>query len=614
MASRVGIAGRTTLCLGHTTHPAAENRVRPRGRRLVSTPCSERHAQPVRSHPEEPPASAPHLASSPSSGLTFAWPDGTTVLRDLDLLVPPGRSGLVGVNGAGKSTLLRLVAGPADADPWDTSPSPARSATCHRTSPSTSTSGSTTSSGIGEVRRAVRAVEGGAVDPAHLFDTIGDDWDAEDPCGRRARPAGAARRRARPTSRRAVRRRGQPARPRAAAAGSPRRAAPRRADQQPRRRRPRRPLYDVVETWTRSLLVVSHDRELLERMDRIGDLRRRPGPVVRRRLRRVRRPGRGRAGGRRAGGEHRPLGRTASAQRPRGGRAPAGPAPAQGQKPSARRHREEGATPTRTVPRDPRGLPQGPRRPPRAGPRTLDAAESRLREDREDPGRPAGDRGPPWPGGADDRGSFPAHRGTCGDQRHGPDRIGVVGPNGSGKTTLLHMPARWRRIRAALARTCRSALLPQRLDVLDRRRTPSSATLRAGHPALDSTLIRARLARFLFRGAAADRLVGRRSRVVSASAPPSPRCCWPTRRRSCCCSTSRPTTSTSRRTTRWCRRWPPTAARSSWSATTPGFLEDIGVERGARWAEKILPTCTSRPNAWSPAVAPARRPRACSTC
>ena len=46
-----------------------------------------------------------------ASGLTFAWPDGTPALRDLDLLVGPGRSGLVGVNGAGKSTLLRLVAG-----------------------------------------------------------------------------------------------------------------------------------------------------------------------------------------------------------------------------------------------------------------------------------------------------------------------------------------------------------------------------------------------------------------------------------------------------------------------------------------------------------------------
>ena len=32
-------------------------------------------------------------------------------------------------------------------------------------------------------------------------------------------------------------------------------------------------LYDVLAGWSRTLLVVSHDRALLERMDRIGDLR-----------------------------------------------------------------------------------------------------------------------------------------------------------------------------------------------------------------------------------------------------------------------------------------------------------------------------------------------------
>src|SRR3954467_15146075 len=54
------------------------------------------------------PAPSPVITAS---GLGFSWPDGTPALRDLDLLVGPGRSGLVGVNGAGKSTLLRLVAG-----------------------------------------------------------------------------------------------------------------------------------------------------------------------------------------------------------------------------------------------------------------------------------------------------------------------------------------------------------------------------------------------------------------------------------------------------------------------------------------------------------------------
>ncbi|NEE08457.1 ABC transporter ATP-binding protein, partial [Streptomyces sp. SID7499] len=35
----------------------------------------------------------------------------------------------------------------------------------------------------------------------------------------------------------------------------------------------RRRLYDTVDAWTGALLVVSHDRELLERVDRIADLR-----------------------------------------------------------------------------------------------------------------------------------------------------------------------------------------------------------------------------------------------------------------------------------------------------------------------------------------------------
>jgi ATPase subunit of ABC transporter with duplicated ATPase domains len=45
------------------------------------------------------------------SSVSFAWSDGTPVFSELDLLVPAGRCGLVGINGAGKSTLLRLIGG-----------------------------------------------------------------------------------------------------------------------------------------------------------------------------------------------------------------------------------------------------------------------------------------------------------------------------------------------------------------------------------------------------------------------------------------------------------------------------------------------------------------------
>ncbi|MHA3019978.1 ABC-F family ATP-binding cassette domain-containing protein [Mycobacterium sp. BMJ-28] len=45
------------------------------------------------------------------SHLSFSWPDGTPVFTDLSFAVGAGRTGLVAPNGAGKSTLLRLVAG-----------------------------------------------------------------------------------------------------------------------------------------------------------------------------------------------------------------------------------------------------------------------------------------------------------------------------------------------------------------------------------------------------------------------------------------------------------------------------------------------------------------------
>jgi ATPase subunit of ABC transporter with duplicated ATPase domains len=90
----------------------------------------------------------------------------------------------------------------------------------------------------------------------------------------------------------------------------------------------------------------------------------------------------------------------------------------------------------------------------------------------------------------------------------GPDRIAVVGPNGAGKTTLLDTVAGTLEPRSGSVRThVPTALLPQRLDLLDADLSVVDNVVRRA-PGVDITVIRAQLARFLFRGAAAEQLVG----------------------------------------------------------------------------------------------------------
>jgi ATPase subunit of ABC transporter with duplicated ATPase domains len=423
-----------------------------------------------------------------ASGLGFTWPDGTPVLHDLDLLVSPGRSALVGVNGAGKSTFLRLVAG--ELQP---------------TAGHLSVSGEVgylpqdlaldvdqqvaDFLGIGDVRRAVRAVEGGAVDE-HLFETIGDDWDVEERAGaelgRLGLPGDLLDRRLGEMSGGEVTQLGLARlllrRPDVLLLDEP----TNNLDVDARTR-----LYDVVEGWTRSLLVVSHDRELLERMDRIGDLR--DGAV------------RWYGGGysayadqveaEQAAAEHAVTSARSDVRRQRNDRVEAERVLAQrrrqGQKAAAtrglpkivigakKRAAEESAAKYRRVHDD---------RLDQARDRLTDA-ESRLREDREIridlPGTEV-PRGRVVLGGDD-------------LSVAGPDRIAVVGPNGSGKTTLLR-----RLIDQAQVPV---AFLPQRLDVLDDD-TSVYVNVATRSPGADPNAVRARLARFLFRGAAADKRVG----------------------------------------------------------------------------------------------------------
>ncbi len=83
-----------------------------------------------------------------------------------------------------------------------------------------------------------------------------------------------------------------------------------------------------------------------------------------------------------------------------------------------------------------------------------------------------------------------------------------MGPNGSGKTTLLHTLAGLVPPAAGdVVRQVPTGLLSQRLDDLDDARSVYE-NVAAAAPDTDRNAIRATLARFLFRGADADRPVG----------------------------------------------------------------------------------------------------------
>ena len=116
----------------------------------------------------------------------------------------------------------------------------------------------------------------------------------------------------------------------------------------------------------------------------------------------------------------------------------------------------------------------------------------------------------------------------------GPERVAVTGDNGSGKTTLLRAIADAARVP--------HGFLTQRLELLDDEASVLD-NVRAKAPEADQSLLRTRLARFgMRRDWSSSR--SRRSLAASACGRPSPRRCPRSPHRSCSCSTSRRTTST----------------------------------------------------------------------
>ncbi|WP_405895756.1 ATP-binding cassette domain-containing protein [Streptomyces sp. NBC_00104] len=211
--------------------------------------------------------------SSPLSltctSLAFAWPDGTPVFDDLQIAFGPGRTGLVGVNGSGKSTLLKLIAG--ELTPSEGTVRVAGEVGYLPQNVTLDTGLKVDEAlGIAAARSALHAIEAGDVAEEH-FTAVGDDWDVEERALATLGQLGLGHVDLDRTIGEVSG--GESVLLRLAA------LLLRRPDvlllDEPTNNLDlyaRRRLYDAVESWSGVMIVVSHDRELLDLVDQIADL------------------------------------------------------------------------------------------------------------------------------------------------------------------------------------------------------------------------------------------------------------------------------------------------------------------------------------------------------
>ncbi|MFE7332240.1 ribosomal protection-like ABC-F family protein [Streptomyces sp. NPDC057565] len=203
------------------------------------------------------------------SNLSFAWPDDTPVFHDLSFTVNTGRTGLVAPNGSGKSTLLKLIAGELKPATGTVS---ARGTVGYLPQSLPLTGNLTVAEvlGVAAVIRALDAVESGDVGEEH-FAVIGDDWDIEERTRAQLDRLGLADltldRSLSTLSGGQVVSLGLAAqllkRPDVLLLDEPTNNLDLEA---------RHKLYDVLSDFNGCLLLVSHDRALLDRMERIAEL------------------------------------------------------------------------------------------------------------------------------------------------------------------------------------------------------------------------------------------------------------------------------------------------------------------------------------------------------
>ncbi|WP_040809668.1 ABC-F family ATP-binding cassette domain-containing protein [Nocardia concava] len=112
------------------------------------------------------------------SDLTFTWPDGTPVFDGLDAQLGPGHIGLVGSNGAGKSTLFRLVTGELRAQRGSVSV-PGQLGYMRQDLGLATGQRVDEVLGLDGIREALHRIESGSGTEAD-FDVVGNAWDIEE--------------------------------------------------------------------------------------------------------------------------------------------------------------------------------------------------------------------------------------------------------------------------------------------------------------------------------------------------------------------------------------------------------------------------------------------------